>query len=526
MQKTYWILGTLILSVMLSACSGLAGEPDIVIELPTPIAQAVSQTPPDTEPDIDVAAQIFANRCATCHGITGAGDGELVQSGQITSIPNFTDATYIADQTAEAYYSIITNGNLEMLMPPFSSSISDEDRWSLANYMFTLAGENPLILEPSSSDTASETSDTSEPHASNDSGISDAVLVGNNGTITGTVAHGTQGEIPYGAPITLYIIDMSNQEEEIEGVIADDGTFTFNDVPVYSNSGYYVTVPYGDGYFSSRLLIMDVENPELTLDVTVYNTTDDDSVVNLEMVLTQIDVLDSDTLSVTQVITVRSTGFDLYVYDDNNGFNVSVEIPLPQDARLSPDNDFTRFYLNEFTNTVYDTRAVIPGEEHSLQIKYTMPISGSVNFVQQFPYAFSGPFEAYVNDSLLDIRGNGWLEVDNQQVEGVTYEGLSLLQGVAVGEWVRFTVQQPTTFVDSWVSYIMLGIGLTLVVLSLAFFLYARYTNTPQKRIDKILVAIAELDEQYDAKTISKSAYNKQRDALKTELADLMTLVE
>ncbi|MEO1165289.1 MAG: cytochrome c [Chloroflexota bacterium] len=526
MQKSYWILSLLILSVMLSACSGLAGEPDIVIEIPTPIVQSVSQTPPDTEPNIEVAAQIFANRCSTCHGATGAGDGELVQSGQITAIPNLTNAIYIADQNAEAYYDIITNGNMEMLMPPFSGSISDEDRWSLANYMLTLAGESPLILEPSSGETAAETADASEPHTNNNGDISEAVLVGNNGTITGTVMHGTQGDIPYGAPIVLHIIDMTNQEEEIEGVVGDDGTFTFTDVPVYSNSGYYVTVPYGDGYFNSRLLIIDIENPELTLDVTVYNTTDDDSVVNLQMVLTQVDVLDSDTLSVTQVITVRSTGFDLYVYDDNNGFNVSVEIPLPQNARLSPDNDFTRFYLDEFSNTVYDTRPVIPGEEHSLQIKYTMPISGNTNFVQQFPYAFSGPFEAYVNDSLLDIRGNGWLAVDNQQVEGVTYEGMSLVNGVAIGESVRFTIQQPTAFIDSWVSYVMLGLGLTLVVLSLAFFLYARYTNTPQKRIDKILATIAELDEQYDAKTISKSAYDKQRNALKTELAELMTLVE
>ena len=71
----------LLLTVALTACSGLAGEPQVLATL-TPVPRAPA--------DLASGARIFAARCSSCHGSSGAGDGELALSGAIPAPGNFT----------------------------------------------------------------------------------------------------------------------------------------------------------------------------------------------------------------------------------------------------------------------------------------------------------------------------------------------------------------------------------------------------------------------------------------------------
>ncbi|NOG50920.1 MAG: c-type cytochrome [Chloroflexi bacterium] len=79
-----WVLAVLI-TVSLAACSGLGGEPQVVSTL-RPAPALTAPATPISDP-VAAGAQIFAARCATCHGPQGRGDGEMVSSGQIDTIP-------------------------------------------------------------------------------------------------------------------------------------------------------------------------------------------------------------------------------------------------------------------------------------------------------------------------------------------------------------------------------------------------------------------------------------------------------
>src|SRR5690242_4509938 len=70
-------------SLLLAGCGGLAGEPRIVSTLPPSTAAPTEAPYPSSPPDIAAGAQIFAENCTRCHGVGGAGDGELVKSGQV-----------------------------------------------------------------------------------------------------------------------------------------------------------------------------------------------------------------------------------------------------------------------------------------------------------------------------------------------------------------------------------------------------------------------------------------------------------
>ena len=135
-----WI-GLGLLALALVGCSGLAGEPVIVASLPPPTQPAPQVVSvPQSTPDLTAGAQIYAANCTRCHGVTGKGDGEMVTSGKVTGVADFTDPTLSQNATPADWYEIVTNGRLDKLMPPWKDKLTDTQRWDVTNYVYTLAG--------------------------------------------------------------------------------------------------------------------------------------------------------------------------------------------------------------------------------------------------------------------------------------------------------------------------------------------------------------------------------------------------
>ena len=128
----------LVFAALLAGCSGLGGEPRVVATLPpaTPLPTEVGY--PTRPPDIASGAQIFADRCTSCHG-DGSGNGALVQAGQLPAPPNFTDPATSGAQRPDAWYETITNGRIEQMMPPWRDALTAAQRWDVAMYTYTLA---------------------------------------------------------------------------------------------------------------------------------------------------------------------------------------------------------------------------------------------------------------------------------------------------------------------------------------------------------------------------------------------------
>lgn len=130
------LLGILILT----ACTGLGGEPRIVATLPPATAPppTLEARPPASMPNIALGAEIYSANCTRCHGANGQGDGELVLVGDVPDPGDFTNPAQIGGQDPAHYYSIITNGNLANRMPPWADALTDEERWAVALYTYTL----------------------------------------------------------------------------------------------------------------------------------------------------------------------------------------------------------------------------------------------------------------------------------------------------------------------------------------------------------------------------------------------------
>lgn len=72
--------------------------------------------------------------CAVCHGLTGYGDGPIVQRG-FPRPPSFHSEASRAVPVGHVY-DVITNGY--GVMYPYASRVSPEDRWAIAAYIRAL----------------------------------------------------------------------------------------------------------------------------------------------------------------------------------------------------------------------------------------------------------------------------------------------------------------------------------------------------------------------------------------------------
>lgn len=143
MPKISRLIPLLTLALLLSACSFSLAE-DITpppgseqrISTDVPISSS-NMLYPILPPDPQAGASIYAEGCASCHGMEGRGDG--AQAAQLTIPVSALSAPETARQaTLAEWYAVVSQGKLEHLMPPFPN-LTDRQKWDVVAYAYTLS---------------------------------------------------------------------------------------------------------------------------------------------------------------------------------------------------------------------------------------------------------------------------------------------------------------------------------------------------------------------------------------------------
>jgi high-affinity iron transporter len=93
---------------------------------------------PRERPDPARAHALYAENCAVCHGNGGGGDGPRAKD--LDPPPaRFTDQTRMSEAAPYTFYNAITLGVANTAMASFADSLSDQERWNLAFYLWTFA---------------------------------------------------------------------------------------------------------------------------------------------------------------------------------------------------------------------------------------------------------------------------------------------------------------------------------------------------------------------------------------------------
>src|SRR5690606_22967328 len=117
---------------------------------------------PRTPPDLEQGRAVFAHACASCHGADGRAEVPVAE-GMEPAPANFHDAELMAESTPYKAFNTTSFGVTGTAMPAFPT-LSEEERWSVAFYLFTMrqpgcedAGRTPeLSLEALATTTDAE----------------------------------------------------------------------------------------------------------------------------------------------------------------------------------------------------------------------------------------------------------------------------------------------------------------------------------------------------------------------------------
>ena len=88
---------------------------------------------------------LFQTNCASCHGVSGQGDGTLAK--QLNPEPtNFVDKERAQNRSLLGLFDAISNGLDNTAMPAFTQ-LKEQQRWSLAFYVGSLAFRDNKLIE-------------------------------------------------------------------------------------------------------------------------------------------------------------------------------------------------------------------------------------------------------------------------------------------------------------------------------------------------------------------------------------------
>lgn len=584
-QFSHVVFLLLTLVVILVGCSGLGGEPRIIVTFAPPTPQT---TFPVTNPDVALGARLFAENCTQCHGMSGAGDGILIGDGpnQVATQPlSFLDPATRSEQTPYDWYSTITNGRIEKLMPPWQDALTSDERWAVAMYTYNLSisladtqnGEkllelanlapNDVSVDEWANSTDRELLEKSLPsafidglnetqrfevaaylrtrHLSSSESVSAPIpqpattdeptvsVVPEVGTISGFVTNNTSGGVLAADLVAqLFVLDQQGADEPIEGAIGDDGRFLFENVPILPGRGYLVTVEHQSRVFGSEIRTFDTGSTNLELSVQVFDVTDDASVISILGWVAQIEVLEN-RIEIRQAIQISNTSDRAYsttVPVGDERFE-SVRISLPPGAQALSISDSPRYILSEVGDAIIDTQPVLPGDGHIFSIAYTLLYSGSTSIRQPIDYAFDGPFRLLVYPEDAKITSEEFLSLGPQTLSGETFQSYGTTVSKRPQEALEIRLEGGqlignTAFTgNSILPIVLFTVGLIAIVVS--GILYWRggrtaHVEVDQQLIDSLVRQIAELDEDYAAGKFSEKVYAKSRERLKKRLADLV----
>lgn len=98
---------------------------------------------PARVPDVQLGAKLYAVNCASCHGVSGNGDGPAGKALDPAPIA-FTDKERARQRSIFALYQAVSQGISGTAMPAFGQ-LSDPDRWAIATYLGTFAHESAKV---------------------------------------------------------------------------------------------------------------------------------------------------------------------------------------------------------------------------------------------------------------------------------------------------------------------------------------------------------------------------------------------
>ena len=480
--------------------------------IPTPPAEL-------TTADVEAGMAIYQERCMSCHGATGMGDGELAAQSIQPPMP-IGSVEYLAAADIALMRETVLNGRIERGMPPFgpgtTDPLSDEDVTNVLAAVYSLAPLNAPL-----------------PSA----------------IVSGRVVNGTTGEDVTGN-VTISLDGFTREFQpaiSISTTLDAEGNFLFNLENVSPSWAFIASADYEGVDFTGDVFQLEALTPEQETIITVFDPTTEASDITLQQWHIVVDVVDG-ALQICEVFIFVNGGTTVYVGATGNPDEGTIRVPIPPE---SGEPSFRRGFggadsflpAQEFFQDGSDWVDVLPMRPDPggmiILAQYSLPYEGEITLERPIYY----PAEAIsivVPQGVEVDTDDGWEEGEAQNLTGqgnfVTYRLAAAstsdsytLRLSGEPDLTASAAAGGSVVVRNENNELFIGVVALALVLGGAFYFYRsqRAAAAPQDEdepeFDKesLLQAIADLDDQFAAGEIEESAYKAERQRLKTMLMDV-----
>lgn len=228
-----------------------------------------------------------------------------------------------------------------------------------------------------------------------------------NGRISGTVTNGTTSTPLADATVTASRFDQMPsggtvpESVDVTTTTASDGTYAFDGLDTSDGLVYAISVTYEGVLYSSGMVQIST-TPEQTSDITVYETTADQSTITLAsrgILLNAVDQ-ESGAVTITDVFSFENTGNRTIVADED-GRTLRFSVPA-NSAEVGPRAGFDFGTPSLEGTTVFATSPLRPGVANPASLNYTIPYTSTT-----FDIALVADYPTSEMRLLLPVDANG-----------------------------------------------------------------------------------------------------------------------
>jgi len=415
-------------------------------------------------------AILFQQRCVQCHGDQGKGDGPLAEQLPDT-LPDFTAPDYTTDKSPQEIFDIITQGRMDKMMPPWGDQLSDEERWDLTAYVWS------LHLPKETVDQATKLYETTctECHGSSGAGLKEGVpdltdpkwlaatdaemveaftaashpdigqlspeeeqllataarrfslgfdqaqvTVEGLGDVEVMVTNGTTGEHLANQPVRLLIFEQEQFAEMREGTTDEEGRTQFTGLPTAPTWAYVVETTYQGLTYHSEVGHFSPDSNMIELIASVYDPGATVDAVSIDRAHWLIDITNPSFIDVGEVYSFLNTADRVYAGEQSPGADkpAVLRIPLPEGAihiNVEGETLGERFVLDG--TTLIDTQPLPPGNTQ-IFLRYSLPVEkGTVTLAHQLMYP-TAMLNLLAPDIGITIEAPDWQKDDPIQTQG------------------------------------------------------------------------------------------------------------
>lgn len=504
---------------------------------------------------------LYESECANCHGISGEGNGP--DSSKLTNQPvDFTDQAFMAQSSSIGLYQAITDGIVPD-MPPYTSTLGDDDRWALVDYLRSLTFANQsyaansyptavatAISQPVSASYPGSTeyptpAITQTPVLSPTSDITTTSTF--LGSVTVQLINGSGGDAPSDVPVTLYGFDNMQNTYSETLKIGENGAYTFTNLLIPEGRVFLAGTNFASGTYGSDIVTANAATPNLSLQITVYDSITDVSVLTTDRVHIFFDFTDPKNVKVVEVFIISNPTKQAVVSPSPDGTVVTFPLPKGFTNLQFQAGQLGDRYV-QLSQGFADTMTVNPGvSQYQVVFAFQMPYDRVLDFIQPM-YLPTNAVVVMVPDNGVKLSST-MLEVgDTRDYQGTTYRmynGSSLIAGSSLDFTLSGYPKQAAAslFTSGTTQNLAIGLGVFGVALVLVgLWLYRRnqlrlalrrtagamditaaYSASSASPEDEetLMDAIIALDDQYHAGNLPQDAYLERRALLKEKIRKL-----